>query len=69
MLRWFRERVVGSQAMSASWLQSQALSDTKVGVDLPRWRFPKERAAMQRRATWQARADAILERRYGKRTA
>lgn len=30
--------------VSATWLREQARAETTVGVDLPRWRLPKERA-------------------------
>ena len=30
--------------VSAAWLHQQARAEATVGVDLPRWRLPKERA-------------------------
>lgn len=30
--------------VSSAWLRDQARAETTVGVDLPRWRLPNERA-------------------------
>lgn len=42
---WFRRR---QETVSAAWMRSQALDETKIGWDGPRWRTPAERARMAR---------------------
>ena len=41
---WLR----GVEAVSPAWLDAHAAESTKTGWDGPRWRTPKERAAMER---------------------
>lgn len=41
---WSRKRT--ETMMSDRWLLAQEQRDSTAGVDLPRWRTPKERAAM-----------------------
>ena len=36
--------------VSETWLRDYALTETKAGVDLPRWRFPKEQQQMRQAA-------------------
>lgn len=44
ILRLLR-RLFRRGAVSREWLKSRALIETKVGVDLPRWKPPRERSS------------------------
>ena len=48
--------------VSETWLREQRVLASRAGVDLPRWRTPKERAEMNRKT----RSFAEWEQRYGR---
>lgn len=50
LIGWIRRRWYGPTCVSERWLQANAQRESQAGVDLPRWRTPKEREALVRLA-------------------
>lgn len=63
MFAWFVRTVLNRGALSPEWIRENAKREMEAGVDLPRWRTPKERAEMARRERFARMAEARFEER------